>query len=260
MRRDPFGTPVAGDLLVSVDGVVRRRLRPGDPPLTFGRSRESGTHLHVGPPNGRGDSSLSRSAGSVRHDDGWKLANESETRPFVIVVRAQRIPVSPVTVGGFGDWPVHEDDVVVELPTPSHLYKVGLHPVVPPRPDDGPDDLRCPHDSGPSTAPPLPDPTPHQRRVLAAKFLSRRQPGLAIGDERAAERVRQAHPVEEKDTTARAVMNIVGHWREKLEDLHLPDVAGRSNVDRVGAYLLAFGVLTEADRLPLPPEDDDPRL
>jgi hypothetical protein len=257
VEQSPGGTPVEGGLVVSVDGVVRRQLAPGDRVLTFGRSREGPTHLHVGPVSGRGDHAISRIAGSVRWCAGqWMLRNESETRPFVVVVgAAQRIPMAPATLAWFSQWAVGPDGVVIELPTPTATYEIALWPVA----GLGADDPVVLHSSGPSTTPPFPVATPHERLVLAAKFLSRRRPGTAVGDERAAERATRALGTG-KVITAKAVENVVGRWRRRLEEICLPDVAGRSNVDRVGAYLLAFGVLTEDDRLDLPPDDeDDPR-
>lgn len=261
MEQDRPGVPVEGALIVSLDGVFRRQLVPGGAVFTFGRSRPGDTHLHVGPPAGRDDCNVSRIAGSVRWDAGrWTLRNESETRPFVVVVHAHRIPMPPATARRSGDWPIGPDGVLVELPTPTHVYEIELCPITPPGADD-PDDAELPEVSGPSTGRALPLATSHHRRLLAAKFLSRRRPGLAIGDELAAERARRAHPEEEKDTTARAVMNAVGVWRTRLQDdVGMPHVAGRNNIDNLGACLLAARVITEDDRLPLPPvDDDDPR-
>jgi hypothetical protein len=259
MEQERSRTPAEGALVVSLDDVVRRRLVPGDPELTFGRSRSSDTHLHVGPPAGGADCNVSRRAGSVRWDGRWTLRNESDTRPFVVVVRGHRIPMPPATVDRRRDWPIGPDGVVVELSTPTHTYEIGLRPLGPPDPDD-PGGPALPDGSGPSTTPALRPPTPHERRLLGAKFLSRRQPGRAIGDELAAERARRAHPEEEGNATASAVMNVVGRWRAKLQDIGLPDITGRANVDRVGEYLLAYGVVTEDDRPALPPvHDDDPR-
>jgi hypothetical protein len=250
---------VPGDdaLIVSLDGVERRRFAPRDGELTFGRSRSSDVRL--GPPGGRDDCNISRLACSVHWDGRWTLRNRSETRPFVVVVRGHRIAVPPRTAGHLRDWPIGPEGVVVELPTPTHTYVIGLRPVLPPG-ADGPDGPALPSDSEPSTGPALKPLTPHERRLLGAKFLSRRQPGRAVGDECAAERARRAWPEEEKDTTARAVMNVVARLRTRLQDLGLTDVAGRSHIDQVGIYLLAFGVITEDDRPPLPPvDDDDPR-
>jgi hypothetical protein len=184
------------------------------------------------------------------------LCNRSAKRPFVVVVLGRhRIPMAPATVTRSCEWPIGPAGIVVELPAATGPYEVGL------RPDPAPGALEAwiLDTTGASTIRPFPEPTSHQRQVLAAKFLSRRQPGAAIGDERAAERVnRMRGPA--SCVTAKAVGNVVAQWRRRFQELPLPDVGGRSNVDRLGVDLLAFGVLGEHDRLPLPPEDQDDPL
>jgi hypothetical protein len=256
MQTAKCGDPVEGGLTVLVDGVVRRQLAPDDATLTFGRARESDTHLHVGPSGGHDDYAVSRTAGSVSRRDGqWRLRNVSETRPFVVVVRGHRIPIRAAQQGRHSQWLIGPDGVVVELPSPTATYEIALRPVTPP----GTSEEWILHESGGSTVSPPPEATPYQRLVLAAKFLGRRQPGVAVGDALAAERATRAVGTG-RVVTPKAVENVVAGWREWLEGCGLRDVAGRSNVDRVGFYLLAFNVLTEADRLDQQlVDDDDPR-
>jgi hypothetical protein len=256
VRRDELGA-VEGGLTISLNGVVRRRLPPDQARFTFGRSQESLTHLHVGPADGRTDRSISRLAGALRCLSGqWVLSNPSDSRPFVVVVQGQhRIPMPPTTVARSCEWPIGPAGVVVELPASTGPYEVGLRPQPPPSALDA----WILDTAGASTIDPFPEPTAHQRQVLAAKFLSRRQPGAAVGDERAAERVNRVRG-SSSNVTAKAVENVVAQWRKRFQELPLPDVGGRSNVDRLGVYLLAFGVLGEHDRLPLPLEDEDDPL
>ena len=256
MERKRSGAPVEVGLTVVLDGVVARQLESGEV-LTFGRWPSSTTHLHVGPPDGRGDGTISRRAGSVRCSSGqWVLRNESEKRAFVVVVHdAVRVPMAAKTAARFSQWAIGPDGVAVELPTAMGTYTIEFRPV---RSFDTSVPLSLPG-TGWSTVPP-PAVSAHERVVLAAKFLSRRQPGAAVGDACAAERATRALGTG-RVVTAKAVENVVKGWRTFLEEQHLPDVAGRGNVDRVGAYLLAFRVLSEDDRLDLPPvEDDDPRV
>lgn len=249
---DMLPTPEGG-LTVSLDGVVRRRLPPGDDRFTFGRSPEGPMHLHVGPSVGRADRAVSRTAGVLRCRAGqWVLRNASESRPFVLVVLTHRIPMPPATVARSCEWPIGLAGIVVELPASTGTYEIEL------RPEPAPSTLDAwsVDAAGGSTLEPIPHPTAHQRQVLAAKFLSRRRPGAAVGDERAAERLNRVRGPGSQ-VTAKAVENVVARYRRILQGLLLPDVGGRNNVDHLGLYLLAFAVLSEEDRLPLPLEDED---
>lgn len=247
MERTPAGEPVEGGLVVSLDGTVVRHLAPGGDRLTFGRAELDGDHLHIGPTGDRADCAVSRIAGSIRWQGQWTVRNESSGRPFLLVAVPQRILRAPRS----GPWPIGPKGVDVELTTPTRTYTVGMRPL-----SSSTSDPPFPLLSGDSTAPALGVPTPHERLLLAAKFLGRRTPGHAIGDVLAAERINAVRPPWAGRVSAKAVENVVRRWRDKLEWAGVRDIAGRKNIDQLGSYLLAYGVVTPEDRLDLPPVED----
>ena len=176
-------------------------------------------------------------------------------RPFVVVNgHGVRLPLAPRTEGRSTQWAIGTDGALVELPSPTGIYEIAFRPVVP----RGATDSFSRHGCGPSTFMALDRAYGHELVVLAAKFLSRRQPGAAVGDACAAERASRARGTR---VTAKAVENIVAGRRTQLVNAGFRDVTGRSNVDRVGVYLLALGVLRVEDRLGIDPlyVEDDPR-
>jgi hypothetical protein len=239
-------------MTVLLDGVVRRRITPGCV-LTFGRAPEAPEHLHVGPP-GHDECHLSRVAGALRHRDRlWMITNESRYIPFEVAIEGVVYQLAPSGMGQIRALPVLAD-TVVRLTTPAHVYEIELRPVA----GEAESRWSRPLASGPDTSPPIVEPSPHERRLLAAKFLSRRTPGDAIGDKLATRRAAEAAG---QEIAPRAVDNCVRRWKDRLRDQGWHGLDGRSNIDRVGRLLLSYGVLRLSDRLPLPPvEDDDPGI
>jgi len=92
-------------------------------------------------------------------------------------------------------------------------------------------------------------PTPHDKLLLAAKFLSRRHAGYAVGNELAAERANDASGKRATRITARAVENSVARWREQLQMIGVPNIGGRGNINQLGIELIKHGVLSELDRI-----------
>lgn len=232
--------PLEGGLTVTLDGVLDRRLGPGCR-LTFGRAAGGPTHLQLAP----ADRCVSRVTGVVRWRGGqWKVRNRSRTLPFDVAVGNAVISLKPRQ-----SWPVGPGSVVVRLTTPTSAHEVGLHPE--PSADSDPD---FPVGPGLTTVPPLDRrPSAHERELLGAKFLSRRQYGDAIGNRLAARRVTA---VRRSPVTHKAVENCVRRWRDHLVAAGARDVNGPSKIDRVGRLLLNYGVLHPDDRLSLPPVDD----
>ena len=165
-----------------------------------------------------------------------------------------RGPLAPRTEGRSTRWAIGTDGALVELPSPTQTYEIGFRLADPRRATES----FSRDGSGPTTLTALDRAYGHELGVLAAKFLSRRQPGVAVGDACAAERATRARGTR---VTAKAVENIVAGRRAQLADAGFRDVTGRSNIDRVGVYLLALGVLRVEDRLGIDPlhVPDDPR-
>lgn len=250
VSRDPWEGSVV-DLKVCVDGECRRRLVPSDV-LTFGRAPGSATHLQVGRLQSDRDS-VSRRAGTIRCRDGlWTVGNDSRYYPFRFEIAGAEIWVPPRGHGPLDAQPIPPCGALVGLVTPAHLYGIGLRPEIPPPPDERPDPDSSSPFPGPDTDPSRKAPTPHEVLLLAAKFLSTRDPGQAIGDDFATQRAAQASGL---TIAPRAVENCVRRRREELRQLGHTDIDGRNNIDRVGRLLLSYGVLTLADRLHLEPVD-----
>src|SRR5918997_1311677 len=94
---------LSGALVVHFQGRQVAVLRPGNPAFTFGRGddrtlRFGHDSIHGGP-----DLHISRHAGSIRYGGGlWVVYNDSERRPFDVIVRGVPNPLPSRTawVGG----------------------------------------------------------------------------------------------------------------------------------------------------------------
>jgi hypothetical protein len=220
-------------------------LSPDGPEFTFGRSRSCTLSL------ADGDDDVSRRAGTIRWEGPWLLCNDSTTRIIDVVVRGVTFPLSSFSIWAISPSPPDLEIRVYGSYGPYTLL-VTNHGPQPPTEDGGPTG------SGPKGGPEdptatFPDPSVHERRVLAAKFLSQRVPGDSVGDTAAAKIATVANPAGE-EVTRKAVEMVVKRWRTLLQcRLHVMDVEGRSNVDTLGRKLLALGVIRQEDRVLLEP-------
>lgn len=97
------------------------------------------------------------------------------------------------------------------------------------------------------------EPTPHERMLLGAKFLSQPRLGDAVGDRDAADRVNANLPAGE-GVTPKAVEDCVAKWRRYLEEnFSVANLGGRENINNLGRALLHFRIISELDRLPRDP-------
>lgn len=234
--------PVAS-LTARLDGELVRVLKAGCPPFTFGRG--SGCCLRLGGRGQNGDRHISRTAGSLHWQDGlWTVQNDG-SRAFDILDPVV-VPWPPGAI-----WAIGPDGVELKINSPIRPYVIHLQPAGPP-PGARFDPSEPLSDIDPSTFP-LPSPSPHDRMLLAAKFLSRRRPGVAIGNRKAADR---ANAVGRTHVTPKAVEDAVRNWKERLQAIGVSGIEGRENVNQLGFSLLAYGVIRQEYALPLPPVAD----
>jgi len=231
-------------LQVLLDGTLQRVLSPGSRPYLFGRGSQCDLRIgHHGA--GGGDRNISRTAGSIRWEDGlWLVRNDSDSRPFDIIVRDFVIPLPPQFVlDAPSVWAIGPPGVEVRIVTPTSAFLLGIvlgrpGQVVPP--DES-------SETGPSTFS-LDEPSQHDRQLLAAKFLTQPRPGDAVGNMEAAYRVNQARSPNDRIVTDKAVEDSVSRWKEKLRQLGVDGIDGRENVNHLGRQLLAYGFLRQEDR------------
>lgn len=110
-------------LVVELAGEIRR-LRPGMPPLTFGRDSTCTICL------GADDTGISRLAGRIEHSGGsWWVRNLSRKRPLHVVDNnGTAVPVPPEASG----WPsacrAVDGPLTVLIPGEFHTYRLILKP------------------------------------------------------------------------------------------------------------------------------------
>jgi hypothetical protein len=218
-------------------------LRPGSPPFTFGRGQDRVLRFGHDSVHGGPDLHISRHAGSIRYGGGlWVVCNDSDSRPFDVIVRGVSNPLPPRTASNsHSRWAVSPPGLEIRIGAPSGRYLLSVS-IDAPRPPvvEGPG-----HDD-PRTIP-LREPRNHDRLLLAAKFLALPDPGDAVGNLEAAEYASAARPREEP-ITAKAVEDCVGRWCKKLQELGVTGISGRDNINQLGRQLLAWGLLRQEDR------------
>jgi len=237
-----------GALVVHFQGLRAAVLRPGDPPFTFGRGGDRTLRFGHNIVRGGPDLDISRNAGSIRHGSGlWVVCNDSQSRPFDVIVQGVSIPLLPRTESDSPSrWAVSPPGLGIRVGAPSGRYLLSIS-IGDPRPPV----VDSPGHGDPSTSP-LREPTDHERLLLAAKFLARPDPGEAVGNQEAAEIASKARPHEER-ITAKAVEDCAGRWCRKLQELGVTGINGRDNINQLGRQLLAWGVLRQEDRKRLRP-------
>ncbi|MGH3889087.1 MAG: hypothetical protein ACRDSZ_21450 [Pseudonocardiaceae bacterium] len=238
-------------LVVRFQGRQVAELYPGDPPFTFGRGDDRTLRFGHGSGNGGPDLDISRHVGSIHYDGGlWLICNDSEDRPFDVIVRGVSNPVPPRSAPDLGSvWAVWPPglDIKVSAPSGRYLLSISVDAAAPPMAD--------PPERGDSTVP-LREPNDYDRLLLAAKFLALPDPGDAVGNREAAEYASAARPPDQP-VTERAVDNCVGRWCRTLQELGVTGISGRDNINQLGRQLLAWGFLHQEDRnlLRPPPRD-----
>ncbi|MGH3974610.1 MAG: hypothetical protein ACRDS9_14970 [Pseudonocardiaceae bacterium] len=229
-------------LVVHFQGCHVAELYPGDPPFTFGRGDDRTLRFGHGGAHGKPDLGISRHVGSIYHDQGmWVVRNDSEDRPFDVIVRDVSNPLPPRSTSESGSvWVVWPPGLEIKVSAPSgrYLLSISVDAAAPPI-------VESPK-RGDRTFP-LSKPTDHERLLLAAKFLALCNPGDAVGDREAAEYASAAGP-DQKPVTAKAVEDCVGKWRRNLHDLGVNGIDGRDNINQLGRQLLAWGFLLPEDR------------
>ncbi|MGH3755829.1 MAG: hypothetical protein ACRDRP_24720 [Pseudonocardiaceae bacterium] len=242
--QDPRQPP--GALAVHFQGRQEAVLRPGDPAFTFGRGDDRTLRFGHDTVHGGPDRHISRHAGSIRYAGGWwVVCNDSDGRPFDVIVRGVANPLPPRTASG-SRWAVTPPGLEIRVCSPIGRYQLSVS-IDAPRPP-----VTDPPKQDESTTTEKLQPTPHERLLLAAKFLSLPDPGEAIGNREAAEYASAARP-RDKLVTERAVEDCVGRWCRKLKNLGVTGIDGRGNINQLGRQLLAWRVLHEEDRKLLRP-------
>ena len=239
-----MGVPIER-LEVLLDGSVVCVLEPGSPAFVIGRGRQC--QLRIGASGPGGDRHISRTMASVCWRRGaWTVQNDSQTRPFDVVVDSAVVPLRPHLDGtGPSIFVLGPDGSTLRICSLTGSFHIQLRPCGP-RPE--PASVPGPDPRDPSTLR-LRKPTPHDKLLLAAKFLSRRHAGYAVGNELAAERANDASGKRATRITARAVENSVARWREQLQMIGVPNIGGRGNINQLGIELIKHGVLSELDRI-----------
>lgn len=218
-------------------------LRPGHPPFTFGRGQDRTLRFGHNSMNGAPDTFISRHVGSVRYDGGlWVVCNDSDSRPFDVIVRGVPNPLPPRTASdSHSRWAVSPPGLEVRIGAPSGRYLLSVTLEAPRPPTVDP-----PEHGDPATVQ-LREPTNRERLLLAAKFLAMPDPGDAIGNREAAEYASAARPREEP-VTAKAVEDCASRWCRKLQEFGVTGISGRDNINQLGRQLLAWGILRQEDR------------
>jgi hypothetical protein len=222
----------SSELVIYFQGRQIVVLRPGHAPFTFGRGHDRTLRFGHDSVNGGPDLHISRHVGSIRFSGGlWVVCNDSDSRPFDVVVRGVSNPLPPRTAPD------------------SHSYLLSVS-IDDPRPA-----MQDPPGHGDPSTVPLREPTDHDRLLLAAKFLALPDPGDAVGNREAAEYASAARP-HDNPVTEKAVDNCVVRWCRKLQELGVTGISGRDNINQLGRQLLAWGLLRQEDRKLLRPARD----
>ncbi|MGH3935537.1 MAG: hypothetical protein ACRDS1_11270 [Pseudonocardiaceae bacterium] len=230
-------------LVVRFQGLPVAELCPRDPPFTFGRGSDRTLRFGHDCVDGVSDQHIPRNVGSIRCDDGlWVVSNDSETRPFDIIVRGVSNPLPPWSSPDSPSvWAICPPGLEIKVSSPAGRYLLSISVDDPLSwiPDEG-------NGGDPGTVP-LREPTDHDRLLLAAKFLALPDPGDAVGNREAAEYASAAR-TPDKPVTERAVDNCVGRWCRTLQELGVTGISGRDNINQLGRQLLAWGFLHQEDR------------
>ncbi len=230
-------------LVVHFQGRQVAVLRPGNPPFTFGRGHDRTLRFGHDSVHGGPDLHISRHVGSIRYGSGlWVVCNDSDSRPFDVIVRGVPNPLPPRTASdSHSRWAVSPPGLEIRIGAPSgrYLLSISINGSRPPV-------LDPPGRDEPRTVP-LREPTDHERLLLAAKFLALPDPGDAVGNLEAAEYASAARP-HDRPVTQRAVEDCVGRWCRKLQELGVTGISGRDNINQLGRQLLAWGLLRQEDR------------
>jgi hypothetical protein len=218
-------------------------LRPSSPPFTFGRGHDRTLRFGHDSVHGNPDLHISRHVGSIQYGGGlWVVCNDSDSRPFDVIVRGVSNPLPPRTApDSYSRWAVSPPGLDIRVVAPSGRYLLSLSINDPRSPIQDP-----PGRDDPGTVP-LREPTEHERLLLTAKFLALPDPGDAVGNREAAEYASAARP-HGKPVTERAVEDCVGRWCRKLQELGVTGISGRDNINQLGRQLLAWGLLRQEDR------------
>jgi len=229
---------------------IRLHAHPGGVPFRIGRHRDH--PLVIGRPRGRykdEDQSISGTVCEVAFEAGlWGIRCLSSSHPIQINERdhdevlpvcteparaARRVVVPP--------------GLRVSIPSEQAEYHLRLT-VDAPRTTMR---LTRPLPQGhPSTTSRLPEPTPCDRLLLTAKFLSNNIPVDAVGDGAAAEianGVRARCDPKARPFTAKDVEKRVSYWRGLLRERGVESINGQQRTNEVGTQLLAWGVLAPSD-------------
>jgi hypothetical protein len=218
-------------------------LHPEDPPFTFGRGRDRTLRVGHNSLNGGPDLDISRHVGSIRCGEGlWVVCNDSNSRPFDIIVRGVSNPLSPrTTADSHSRWAISPPGLEIRVAAPSGRYLLSVNLDAP-----SPSTQSIPRNSDPYTVP-LREPTDYERLLLAAKFLALQNPGDAVGNREAAEYASVVLP-HDRPASERAIDNCVAKWCRRLQELGVTDINGRDNINQLGRQLLAWGLLRQEDR------------
>jgi hypothetical protein len=235
-------------LVVHFQGHRAAVLRPGDPGFTFGRGADRTLRFGHNSVNGGPDRHISRNVGSIRYGGGlWVVCNDSDSRPFDVIVRGVSNPLPPRTESdSHSRWAVSPPGLEIRVGAPSGRFLLSLSIDNPRSPV-----VDSPERDAPTTRP-LWEPTDHERLLLAAKFLAQPDPGDAVGNREAAEYASAARPHDEL-ITAKAVEDCVGRWCRRLQELGVTGINGRDNINQLGRQLLAWGFVRQEDRRQLRP-------
>ena len=241
-----------GGLVAYFQGCPVAVLHPGSPPFTFGRGHDRTLRFGHDSVHGGPDLHISRHVGSIRYGGGlWVVCNDSDSRPFDVIVRGVANPLPPRTMpDSLSRWAISPPGLEIRVGAPSGRYLLSVSIDDPRSPS-----LDPPGQADPGTVP-LREPTDHERLLLAAKFLSLPDPGEAVGNREAAEYVSAARPHDEP-VTAKAVEDCVGRWCRVLQELGVTGIGGRDNINQLGRQLLAWGLLRQEDRTLLRVSGDD---
>ena len=86
-----------GALVVHFQGRQVAVLHPGSPGFTFGRGGDRTLRFGHDSVNGGPDLHISRNVGSIQYGGGlWVVCNDSDSRPFDVIVRGVSNPLPPV--------------------------------------------------------------------------------------------------------------------------------------------------------------------